>query len=85
MKSTAVEVATTATLIVAADDIHRTIYIHNSGGQTIYIGNGDVTASTGFHIGNGESQEIVLPQRQALYAVVSANTNTVIVLKPDVD
>lgn len=85
MKSSKVTVATTATLIVAADDIHRVVYVHNSGGQTIYIGNGDVTTTTGFHIGNGESQEIVLPQRQALYAVVSANTNDVIVLKPDVD
>lgn len=85
MKSSVVTVATTATLIVAADDVHRVVYIHNSGGQTIYVGNGDVTTTTGFHIGNGESQEIVLPQRQTLYAVVGSNTNDIIVLKPDVD
>lgn len=85
MKSSAITVGTTATLIVAAENINRTIYIHNSGGQTIYIGNSDVTTTTGFHVGNGESQEIVLPIRQTLYAVVSSNTNEVIVLKPDVD
>lgn len=85
MKSSAITVGTTATLIVAADDIHRVVYIHNSGGQTIYIGNGDVTTTTGFHLGNGENQDIVLPARETLYAVVSANTNDVIVLTPDVD
>jgi hypothetical protein len=85
MKSSAVTVETTATLLVAADDINRVVYLHNSGGQAVYIGNGDVTTSTGFHLGNGESQEIVLPSRQTLYGVVSANTNDVVVLQPDVD
>lgn len=85
MKSSAVTVGTTATLVVAADDINRVVYIHNSGGQTVFIGNGDVTTTTGFHIGNGESQEIVLPSRQSIYGVVGANTNEIIVLKPDVD
>lgn len=85
MRSSAVTVGTTATLVVAADDINRVVYIHNSGGQTVYIGNGDVTTTTGFHIGNGESQEIVLPSRQTIYGVVGANTNEIIVLKPDVD
>lgn len=85
MKSLAVTVDTTATLIVPADDINRVVYLHNSGGQTVYIGNGDVTTATGFHLGNGENQEIVLPARETLYGVVSANTNEVIVLKPDVD
>lgn len=85
MKSSAVTVGTTATLLVAADDINRVVYLHNSGGQTVYIGNGDVTTTTGFHLGNGENQEIVLPSRQTLYGVVGANTNDIIVLKPDVD
>lgn len=85
MKSSAVTVGTTATLVVAADDINRVVYIHNSGGQTVFIGNGDVTTTTGFHIGNGEKQEIVLPSRQTIYGVVSANTNEIIVLEPDVD
>lgn len=85
MKSSAVTVGTTATLIVAADDINRVVYLHNSGGQTVYIGNGDVTTTTGFHLGNNENQEIVLPLRQTLYGVVSANTNEIIVLKPDTD
>lgn len=85
MKSIAVTVATTPTLIVAADNINRTVYIHNSGGAKIYIGNGSVTTTTGYHIGNGESQELYIPINQTLYGVVVAGTNDIQVLTPDSD
>ena len=54
MHSAKVTVATTATLIVPADDKPRTIYIHNAGGAKIYVGGSSVTTTTGFHIGNGD-------------------------------
>jgi hypothetical protein len=38
MHSAKVTVATTATLIVSADDKPRTVYIHNAGGAKIYVG-----------------------------------------------
>ena len=85
MKSVAVTVGTTPTLIVAADDLNRWVYIHNAGGAKIYAGNGSVTTTSGFHIGNGESQELFVPAQQTLYAVVASSTNDIQVLTPDSD
>lgn len=85
MKSVAVTVATSPTLIVASDNLNRWVYIHNSGGAKIYIGDDTVTTTSGFHLGNGESQELYLPERQTLYAVVASSTNTIQVLTPDGD
>jgi len=85
MKSIVVSVGTTPTLIVASDDIARWCYIHNSGGAKIYVGNGSVATSTGFHIGNGESQEFFVPSKETLYGVVASGTNDIQVLTPDTD
>ena len=85
MKSVAVTVATTPTLIVAADDQNRWVYIHNAGGAKIYVGGNSVTTTTGFHIGNGESQELFIPIHETLYAVVASGTNAIQVLTPDAD
>lgn len=85
MKSTAVTVAATPTLIVPADDQNRWIYIHNAGGQKIYVGNGNVTTTSGYHIGNAESQELFIPSNETLYGVVSTGTNQIQVLTPDTD
>lgn len=85
MKAVAVTVATTPTLIVPADDQNRWIYIHNAGGAKIYVGDSSVTTSTGFHIGNGESQQIFVPLKETLYGVVASSTNVINVLTPNVD
>lgn len=85
MKSTAVSITTTPTLIIAADDKNRSIYIHNAGGAKIYIGGSDVSTSSGYHLGNGESQELFLPIRETIYAVVASGTNQIQVLAPDGD
>ena len=85
MHSEKVTVATTATVIVPADDKPRTIYIHNAGGAKIYVGGSSVTTTTGFHIGNGESQELFVPTNEKLYAVVASSTNDIQVLTPDLD
>ncbi len=85
MKSTAVTVTTTPTLLVASDDLNRWIYIHNSGGAKIYIGNGNVTTASGYHIGNAESQQLFVPAHETLYGVVAAGTNAIQVLTPDSD
>ena len=85
MKSTAVTVTTTPTLIIPADNKNRTIYIHNAGGAKIYVGNLTVTTSNGFHIGNGESTELFVPTNETAYAVVASSTNEIIVLTPDLD
>lgn len=85
MKSVVVTVTTSPTLLVAADDIFRTIYIHNAVGQVIYVGNSTVTTSTGYHIAGGDHQNFDIPSKQTLYAVTASSTNDVIVLTPDLD
>jgi hypothetical protein len=85
MISNAITVTTSPTLICLADNKWRTIYIHNGGGAKIYVGNSTVTTSTGFHIGNGESQSIEVPLGETLHAVVASSTNIINVLTPDSD
>lgn len=85
MKAVAVTVAATPTLIVPADNSNRWVYIHNAGGAKIYVGNGSVTTTSGFHIGNGESQELFVPFNETLYGVVTTGTNDIQVLTPDTD
>jgi len=85
MISKAVTVTTSPTLIVAADNIPRTVYIHNEGGAKIYLGGADVSTGNGFHLGNGESQDIFVPINEKLYGIVASSTNTINVLTPDLD
>jgi hypothetical protein len=85
MIAKAVSVTTSPTLIVPADNIPRTVYIHNGGGAKVYLGGADVSTANGFHLGNGESQDIFIPTNEKLYSVVASSTNTVNVLIPDLD
>lgn len=85
MISKAVSVTTSPTLIVPADNIPRTVYIHNGGGAKVYLGGADVSTSNGFHLGNGESQDLFVPTNEKLYGIVASSTNTVNVLTPDLD
>ena len=85
MKSTAVTVATTATVVVSADNKNRDVYIHNSGGSKIYLGGSDVTTTNGYHLANTESAAFFLPLGETIYGVVAAGTNVVNVLAPDPD
>jgi hypothetical protein len=85
MKSVSITVTTSPTLMVGADNQNRSIYIHNAGGAKIYIGDSSVSTADGFHLGNGESQEIFLPINQTLYGIVASGSNQVIVLMPDGD
>ena len=84
MKSTAITVTTTATLIVAADNIARTCYLHSSSGS-LYVGGSDVTASNGLHLSNGSTIELFVPTNETVYAITSASSHTMRVLTPDVD
>jgi hypothetical protein len=85
MISKAVSVTTSPTLILPADNIPRTVYIHNGGGAKVYLGGADVSTANGFHLGNGESQDIFVPTNEKLYSIVASSTNTVNVLTPDLD
>ena len=85
MISKAVSVTTSPTLIVPADNIPRTVYIHNGGGAKVYLGGADVSTANGFHLGNGESQDVFVPTNEKLYGIVASSTHTVNVLTPDLD
>lgn len=86
MKSTAVTVGTTATKIIAADDTHRTCYLHVTGTSTVYLGGSDVTTSNGLATEKHTAPlEIIVPQQQELWAIVAAATENVRILTPDID
>ena len=85
MISKAVTVTTSPTLILPADNIPRTVYVHNSGGAKIYLGGADVSTGNGFHLGNDESQDIFVPTNEKLFGIVASSTNIITVLTPDLD
>jgi hypothetical protein len=85
MISKAVSVTTSPTLILPADNVPRTIYIHNGGGAKVYLGGADFSTGNGFHLGNGESQDVFVPTNEKLYGIVASSTHTVNVLTPDLD
>lgn len=84
MKSAAVTVTTTATLLIAADNQARTCYLH-SGSGSVYVGGSDVTSSTGLHLENGTTIELFVPSKETVYGITSAATQTMRVLTPDLD
>jgi hypothetical protein len=84
MKSSVITVGTTATLLIAADNQPRVIYLH-SGTGSIYVGGSDVTSATGIHLSNGTTMQIDLPFNQTLYGITSASTHTIRTLTPDID
>ena len=84
MKTSAVTVGTTATLLIAADNKDRVCYLH-SGTGSVYVGGSDVTTSTGIHLPNGTTMQFNVPFNETIYGVVSTGTQTMRVLTPDVD
>ena len=85
MKSTAITVGTSRVLAVAADDIHRVIYIHHQSANSIYIGGDDVTTSNGLHIEKDQTISIELSSRETIYAIASHADQELRTLTPDVD
>ena len=86
MKSAAVTVGTTATLLVAADDIARTVYVHVVGNSIVYLGNSTVTTSTGLATEKHTAPiALFVPHRETIYAIVAAGTEDVRILTPNVD
>jgi hypothetical protein len=72
-------VTSTATLLVTANRADQLVYLHSSSG-TIYLGNSDVTTSTGYRMDNGDKLSIQLSDNEALYGIVSSGTATMMVL-----
>lgn len=87
MRGYATTVGATATLLVAADDKWRAIYLHVVGNQPVALGNASVTFATGLLTEKHTSPvEIQMPLGETLYAVCDAGqTEIVRVLIPDSD
>lgn len=88
MKTTQVTVGTTPTLIVAADDQNRYIYLQIAGNATIYVGDSTVTTANGMPLEKHTApHEFFLPIREAMYGIVTEQIGTadLRILTPDVD
>jgi hypothetical protein len=74
-------------IVVAADDIHRTVYLNIVGNATAYLDGSDVTSSNGLPKSKHTiASEVVVPAGETLYAVMATNgTETLRVLLPDLD
>ena len=84
MRSTQTSVTTAATLLVAADNINRQIYIHAISNTAIYLGGSTVTTSTGFILEKDDGYlALNIPIGETLYAIVATGTETVTVLLPN--
>jgi hypothetical protein len=84
MKSAAVTVSTTATLLITADNQNRVCYFHSTSGST-YLGNSAVTTSDGLHLPNNQTIAINIPLGETLYGITNTGTTNVRVLTPDLD
>ena len=86
MISKSITVGTTATLILAADDIPRTVYLHVVGNSTVYLGNASVTTTNGLATEKHTAPlTFFVPQYETIYGIVAAETANVRILTPDVD
>jgi hypothetical protein len=88
MRSYKQTVTSTRALLVAADDINRTIYIHHDAdNEIVYIGGSNVDTANGFHIHKLETLTFFLPAKETLWAVKDDSGDAVDlwVLTPDAD
>jgi len=70
MKSYKVIVSSTRSVLIAPDNITRTVYVHHdTDADIVHIGGADVTVDNGFHIHRLETLSFVLPANESLYAI----------------
>lgn len=87
MKSIQKTITDERSVLVAADDINRTVYINIVGNQPVAIGGADVTFANGLLLVKHTSpQEVFLPLRETIFAICdTGDTDDVRVLLPDTD
>jgi hypothetical protein len=87
MRSTKITVTDEATLVIAADDTHRTVYVkHSNNNHPLHLGNASVTPSTGYSLAKDETLTLVIPARQTLYGITTEDDEVdVFIITPDVD
>lgn len=77
----------TPTVLVAADDKNRTVYLHVVGNQSVALGNASVTYATGLLTEKHTSPvELFVPLGETIYGICAADqTENVRVLVPNLD
>ena len=84
MKSAAVTVTTSPTLILEKDDKNRYVYLHVVGNSTVFLGGSSVSISNGLNTEKHTTPlEIFLPINEELYGIVETATEDVRVLIGD--
>jgi len=84
MRSTQTSVTTTATLLVAAATVNRTVIIHPLSTSDVYLGASTVTTSNGFLLEKNDGyMSVTVPANETLYAIVATGTETVSCLLPN--
>jgi len=84
MKSNAVTITTSATLLISSDNQNRICYLHSTSGST-YLGDSAVTTVNGLHLPNNQTIEVYLPLGETLYGITNSGTTNVRILTPDGD
>ena len=79
--SAQVSVSDTPTLLVASTGFDQTVWLHNSGGGIVYLGDANVSTANGYKLDNGDKMQLLVGDNEGLYGVTASGTNTVGVLK----
>ena len=79
-KSAVYTVTTSATIVVPQEIGDQSVYLHSASG-TIYLGGADLTTANGYRLDNGDKLSLLVGDHQDLYAVTSAGTATLYVLR----
>jgi hypothetical protein len=86
VNSASYSVTTTRMVIVAPDNINRTVYVHAIGNGVVYLGGATVTTANGMLTEKGAVPfEMFLPANETLYAITASGTQEVRVMTPSVD
>lgn len=87
MKSIAHTVTSTRSLVIAKDDVTRTVYLHVTGNGTVYIGGSDVTTVNGMLTEkHAVPFQFILPPKEDLYAITANGvTEDLRIMTPDTD
>lgn len=79
--SAQITVTTTPTLLVAATGFDQSVWLHNQGGGTVFLGDSNVTTENGYKLDTGNKMELLVGDHEGLYGVTAAASHIVGVLK----
>jgi hypothetical protein len=82
MKSSTYTITTTPTKIVASNVFAQNVYVHVAGNGTVYLGDSDVSSTTGLETQKHTTPiQFFIPRGQELWAVTATATETLQILQ----